>query len=452
MNSVPKTDNAAYDEAIRWVYDRIDYERVRPARISNHFRLERTRQLLELVGRPDQRLPAVHIAGTKGKGSTAAMVHSILHESQLKVGLFTSPHIDRFEERLRVGHDLPTLEEMISLVNDFRKALENAPPELQEDGPTYFEVATLLAWMHFDRCDADLVVLETGLGGRLDCTNVCSPLATIITTIGLDHTHLLGDTLAQIAGEKAGIIKTGVPVLSGVIPREPANVIAEVASQKGCELFVRDQTLKLSTSAGGLFEVDSPWGKVGQLRLSLAGDHQQQNATLAVSAALLVNHLDGAAHGKVTDAAIRSGLSRLAWPLRFETVKESPRIILDAAHNPDSIAAFVQTLKDQPLERPRTLIFASSKDKDADRMLQLLLPEFDELILTEFQTNPRAIPIKDLQQMIPPNSAANVLTAATPSDALARALDIGGTICGTGSIFIAAELRREILGSANGDH
>ena len=209
----------SYDEAVRWIYERIDYERIPPVRASPHFQLDRVRRLLALIDSPQERIPAVHIAGTKGKGSTAAMVDSILRASDIRSGLFTSPHIEAFEERMTVRGRQPAEDEITQLVSSLQRSLRTADGDLRNNPPTYFEVATLLAWMYFDRHDAELVVLETGLGGRLDCTNVCHPIMTIITNISLDHTSILGNTLQKIAFEKAGIIKRDVPLVTGVIPQ-----------------------------------------------------------------------------------------------------------------------------------------------------------------------------------------------------------------------------------------
>lgn len=521
MDKALVTAVTGYDEAVRWIYDRIDYERIRPVRTSDHFRLERVERLLSLIDSPQKRIPAIHIAGTKGKGSTAAMLHSILTESGICNGLFTSPHLHLFEERMRVNQVMPTPEELTLLVTELRQRLEAAGPDVVADGPTYFEVATLLGWMFFDRRGTELVVLETGLGGRLDCTNVCRPLVTIITTIGLDHTHILGNTLPQIAAEKAGIIKPGIPVLTWATQPGVIDVIRQRAVENGCAIVEGDVDLREEAvepderrgsdeqvpdgaAAADEFIVGSyrysqtcqirtPFRTHHDLKLALPGDHQRRNAALAVCAADFVAQSDS----RITEATVARGLAATRWPLRFEIFRDVmttvqpivspsskehsqseptvsavdarsaencrirfPALILDAAHNPDSLAAFLRTLNQIfPRGGRRTLIFAASQDKDAQQMLTQVAPCFDRIILTRFQTNPRAYAPEILLEMLRGvlqrcAEVPEVVVAADPAEALVRAagrtsaMDSStpesGTeiVCGTGSVFLAAELRQ----------
>ncbi len=452
--TLPTTTVTTYEHAVRWIYDRIDYERVRPRRQSNHFRLERVERLLALIDSPQQRIPAIHIAGTKGKGSTAAMVDSILTASGIRSGLFTSPHIHQFEERMRVDGNMPAPDELTSVVRCLKETLLDADADLIQDGVTYFEVATLLAWMFFDRNDVELAVLETGLGGRLDCTTICQPLATIITNIGLDHTHILGDTIEQIAAEKAGIIKLDVPVFSWVRQPDAVRVVTERSAELKCELFrgERDIFERVQEAIPGdvgqqRFVVETPLATHEDLMLPLLGDHQRRNAALAVAVSDFLSQEDH----RITKHSVAEGLASLSWPLRFEVVSTSPFIVLDAAHNPDSIEACLNTLNGQnwPTAR-RTLIFAVSRDKDAQQMLQLVRPHFDTIIVTRFETNPRAYSPQELAELLDhgqsadPADTVTVVTAETPAEALSvarKTVGSNGVICGTGSIFLAAELR-----------
>lgn len=226
------------DDAVQWLYDRIDYERIRPTPALNPFRLERIERLLKRIGSPQERIPAIHIAGTKGKGSTAAMVDSILQASGIRAGLFTSPHIAQFEERMRVSGRMPHPDQLTRLVSKLAEMLHESELETSDRIPTFFEITTLLAWMLFDEEGVEIAVLETGLGGRLDCTNVCRPLVTVITSIGLDHTHILGDTLSLIAAEKAGILKAGVSVVQGQLPEVADIVVTTHAQALGCRQFI----------------------------------------------------------------------------------------------------------------------------------------------------------------------------------------------------------------------
>lgn len=451
MDKALPTSIESYEDAVQWIYDRINYERVRPQKSSNHFRLERVEKLLQLIGSPQARIPAVHIAGTKGKGSTAAILHSILKASGVRSGLYTSPHIELFEERMRVDGDMPTPEELTKLVAQLASLLANADPDLVADGPTYFEVATLLAWMYFDTKKVDIVVLETGLGGRLDCTNVCSSILTIITSIGLDHTYILGDTLEKIAWEKAGILKPGIPLLTWVDQPEVINVIRDRATELDCKVSWRGEELtavvKDSTSINcQTVDVRVTDAVYKNLQLPLLGRHQAGNLALAVAAADFLSRDDE----RITPASIARGVQQTEWPLRFEIFGDRPPIVLDAAHNPDSIAAFIATCRDYFPDRSRTLIFASSRDKDAAAMLRILLADCERIVLTQFQFNPRAIEAADLEatlrrlceEMNVPGPEIHV--AETPTQALQIAEDStpeDGIICCAGSIFIAAEVR-----------
>jgi dihydrofolate synthase/folylpolyglutamate synthase len=457
MNVRASSDSTEYRQALDWLYDRTDYERTRPADKSP-FRLERTQRLLQQLGNPQLKIPAVHIAGTKGKGSTAAMIDSILRQAGIRTGLFTSPHIVQFEERMRVCGSQPTPEQLTTLIQRLRLLLD-APATLPEDRhPTFFEATTLLSWMFFTDEQIDIAVLETGLGGRLDCTNVCRPLVTVITSIGFDHMQILGNTLSLIAGEKAGIIKPQVPVVEGVLPAEASAVVASrsehlQASRVVCGLDFtwaaetphtpgdRSQTIRIRT----------PRNTFTQLQIPLLGKHQAQNASLAVMACEI---LQQNGWPQISSAAITNGLRLTRWPLRFEIFAGSPPVILDAAHNPDSISAVCQLLQEtewQDLDG--TLIFAVAADKDAETMLRRALPQFSHVVLTRFTCNPRSVAPEALlpaarqlcdQLPNPPQLHVTETPEAAFSLATALAAD-SGYVLATGSIFLAAEIRGILL-------
>lgn len=444
------------EQALSWLYDRIDYERVRPGAQSNPFRLERIEHLLTLIGSPHCRIPAIHIAGTKGKGSTAAMVESVLRHSGIRTGLFTSPHIHSFAERLRVNGCIPSSDLLTDLVNRLIQVLEEAPGNQTERRPTFFEAATMLAWMFFDQENVELAVLETGLGGRLDCTNVCRPLLTMITSIGLDHTQILGDTIELIAAEKAGILKAGVPVIQGQLPVDASVVVADRASALQCPRFAAgsDFTSQFTsrkshrrlTELQSCFSVSTPLHGYPGLSIPLIGAHQIHNATLAVMAA---DWLSDHGFPSITEETIRAGLKATRWPLRFEVFPGKPVVVLDAAHNPDSAAAVVSTLQDEVWQRCRrkVLLFASSADKDSSAMLRLLIPCFDHVVLTRYISNPRSIPPEQLLAQatsIEGYSADRFSLAETPETGLLKTRQLAQSddmICVTGSIFLAAEVR-----------
>lgn len=442
----------SYFEAMKWISDRIDYEKIRPRKSSRHFRLERMAALLKIIGSPQDRIPAVHIAGTKGKGTTAAILNSILVASNIKTGLFTSPHLHKFEERMRVDHELPSESLITELVQKLIFALDQNPDPMIEDGPTYFEIATLLAWMLFDREQVDLVVLETGLGGRLDCTNTCNPLLTVITSIGLDHTEVLGDTIQEIAAEKAGIIKPKIPNITAAVQTEAIDVIESVAKANGCESIrlqdayswtidrIRDgncQVFSLTTSV-------SEWKS---LRLPLLGSHQVTNTGLAIAAAELLSDQ----FPQINCQTIRQGVESVSWPIRFEIVAADPVIILDAAHNPDSVEAFVKTYRSCFADQDSIVLFGGSQDKDFAQMLGHLVAEMPTrlLILSRYSNSQRACDPEVLLQLVQPMLRADqqAIVSADAKEALniARAsVRPTETVSALGSIFFSAEIRELI--------
>jgi dihydrofolate synthase/folylpolyglutamate synthase len=442
---------STYEQAVEYLYGRINYERLTPERLSaRDFKLERTERLLQLLGNPQQTMPVVHVAGTKGKGSTAAMVSHILTAAGFRVGLFTSPHISAFEERLTVNRRPPGAEELVALVNAVADAV--ALLERQSITPTFFEITTALAWLYFAAQRVDLAVLEVGLGGRLDSTNVCRPEVTIITNISYDHMHVLGSRLSQIAAEKAGIIKTGVPLVSGVLHPEARPVIEAAAARHSAPLtqLERDvcyryryigleawgQTLR----PAGQVDVETPRQCFTGLSLALTGAHQAANAAIAVAAIeqLSVRGWD------VAREAVYSGLAQVQWPLRFEILHTHPVAVVDAAHNAASIAAVVETLELVFPERRRILVFGASQDKDARAMLEQLFPRFAAVVLTEYQNNPRAMPLERLVEVSRSLGQTSFQTAPNTAAAWQLAGAMAGpddVICATGSFFIAAELR-----------
>ena len=294
MQRTPST--AEYDGAIDFLLSRIDYERMLSTAYGERdLKLERMHELVERLGNPQRAMPIVHVAGTKGKGSTSAMTAAMLSAAGYRTGLYTSPHLARLEERMTVDGGQCSPDEMIALVGRVRPAVAamDAAAGGSEHGPTYFEIVTALALLHFARRQVDVAVLEVGLGGRLDSTNICQPLVSVITSISFDHTRQLGDTLSAIAGEKAGIIKPGAAVVSGVIQDEPRAVVAAAAERHGCRLLELGRDFTFSYHAAGRLDVvgvrpaiDFEYRVAGcalqyrDLELALIGRHQGANAAV----------------------------------------------------------------------------------------------------------------------------------------------------------------------------
>jgi dihydrofolate synthase / folylpolyglutamate synthase len=474
--------SARHDAALRFLLGRIDYERTLSMPCAEEaFKLDRMRELLRRLGNPQERIPTVHVAGTKGKGSTAAMIAAILSAAGYRSGLFTSPHLDRIEERIAVGGEPCTAEELADLVELVRPEVEamsrrtNIPvcqnvPDRQGDrqeclssshdhGPTYFEIVTAMAFCHFVRRRVDAAVLEVGLGGRLDSTNVCTPCVSIITSISFDHTGQLGDTLAAIAAEKAGIIKPGMPVISGVVAEEPREVIRCIARQNGCRLaelgvdfdfdyhpphhleraasparfdYSRELPANSRELTANSRELTAPGnaersqrtyrellapGYLSDVAIGLIGRHQAANAALALAT---VEELRQAGW-TVPEAAVRRGLAEMVWPARVEVVARRPAVVLDAAHNAASIAALVETLDESFSAPRRLLVFATTQDKDLRGMLQQLLGRFDRVIFTRYQENPRGVPPEQLQALAMELSDGVPLLGTSSADPPTRA-------------------------------
>lgn len=444
------TSCETYEQALQFLFSRINYERMHvDAYGAQDLKLDRMKWLLNLIGNPQEQLPAVHVAGTKGKGSTCAMVTSILSAAGLRTGLYISPHISVFEERMTVNGRRPSHEEFVALVQRVRGPVAEMDRLPQRMPPTYFEIATAMAWLYFLDQKASIAVLETGLGGRLDSTNVCRPVATCITNISRDHTHLLGDTLPLIAAEKAGIIKPGVPVVSGVAEPETIEVIERFAAANESPLWLLHREIELTDwrrddDGSQRITVRTPTSEWRDLPVPLRGRHQADNTALALG---LIDRLRLAGH-LIPDDAVHAGLPKVDWPARVEVVGREPTVIIDAAHNFASAKALVATLRADFPQPRKILVFASTRDKDVHGQLRLLLPKFETVILTRYVDNPRALPPEELQSIArsltdrPFHVAADPISAWKLACRLADPVDL---IVVTGSFFLVAELRDVIL-------
>jgi dihydrofolate synthase/folylpolyglutamate synthase len=461
-----------YAASIAYLYGRINYEQV-PA-VRQRLNLSNMRLLLEHLGSPHLRIPVVHVAGTKGKGSTSSMVASILTQAGYRTALYTSPHLACLEERFSVDGICCQRDELAEFTEQIRPAVQAVDREIQSVHPdaalTFFEITTAIAWLHFIRQQAEIAVLEVGMGGRLDSTNLCKPLVTVITSISFDHTKQLGNTLAAIAREKAGIIKHGVPIISGVQQSEAAAVIGEIAHREQAPLFTLGNQFDVKPceppeidhadeplvhSAQNTFDyVERQNGNERQLQhvqVGLWGNHQIRNAGVALAT---IRRLQEAGW-KIPEIAIRTGLANVKCSGRIEVVQRNPTVIIDTAHNVASIQSLIETLNTNFRAASRILIFSASRDKDIAGMLRHVLPQFDEIVFTKFVTNPRAVPVEELiataERLAAENAikeSAKLTAAATPIEALriaqqhAAANDL---ICITGSFFLAAELRPELV-------
>lgn len=327
--------------------------------------LDRIKKLLELIGNPHSNLKYIHIAGSNGKGSTASFIASILMEAGYKVGLYTSPHFVRFNERIRING----IEIDDSYIAAFIHSIEHI---IEHEKPTFFEITTALAFKYFSENNPDYVVLETGLGGRLDATNVINPLASVITSISLEHTNILGETLEKIAFEKAGIIKTGKPVFAGALPHEAMGVIKNHSEKVNAPFFAFNQFTESSESS---VTVSLDKKNINIYKTGLTGTHQLHNSALAVKVLYeLLNISDISIINRgLLNVKMNTGIQG-----RYEIVNERPRVIFDAAHNPEGITSFINEFsKEYHKYNNRILIFGAMKDKDLVAMLNQLKPFFN---------------------------------------------------------------------------
>ena len=396
--------------------------------------LDRTRALLAALGDPHKRLRFVHVAGTNGKGSTAAMLDSCLRCAGYKVGLFTSPYIIRFNERVQVnGAPIPD-GDLVRLVEQVRPAAAMA------DVPTEFELITALGMLYFAQQHCDIVVLEVGLGGALDSTNVIDPPeCAVITALGMDHVKELGPTLADIAAAKAGIVKPGSPVVSYGGAPEADRVIAAAAAAQNAPLTVADFS-KLTLRAAGLDGQTFDYDGLAGLTLPLLAGYQPRNAAVAIEA---LRALRGRGW-QVPDSAIRQGLAQVRWPGRFELLRREPPFLLDGSHNAHGMRATVESLRARFPGEKFVFLVSIMADKDAGEMLRLLLP-LAKAFVTVTAPSPRAIPAAELAARIEAlggraEPADTIPAAVARTDALAA----GGPAAALGTLYFSGEVREAV--------
>lgn len=434
-----------YQETLDYLYHFLDSERNLP-RTPVEYNLPRTGALLAHLGDPQDRFPCIVVAGTKGKGSTAAMLEAVLRRAGYHTGLWSSPHLHTYRERIQVARRLISQQELIELVQQTRPQLDTFGEAFGQI--TTFEAGFVLALRWFAQHNVDIGIIEVGLGGTYDSANMLSPILSVITSISYDHMHILGDTLTKIAGEKAGIMRAGRPAVTGA--QHPEALAALVAAAKHY-----DAALWQALAAPGGVDLAQPASDEtlrynGPLHPALGGAFQRDNAAIAAGAALLLRRSGWA----IDDSAIATGIEEATWPGRMEIVGGAPPIVLDGAHNGDSSRRLIEALREQFGQRPITLVLGTSRDKDLPRMLPELVPHAAAVVLTRSR-HPRALDdLAALKAQIAPllSSAATpvALTDDIP-EALeqARALAApGSVICVTGSLFVVAAAR-EALGLPN---
>ena len=413
-----------YDEAMQYIHA-VQWAGHKPG-------LSRTRTLLAALGDPHRQLKFVHVAGTNGKGSTAAMLAACLQAAGYRVGLYTSPFINRFNERIQVdGEQIPD-RALVQLVEQVKPAAD-----AMADVPTEFEIITALGMLWFAQQRCDIVVLEVGLGGTLDSTNVIDPPeCAVITALGMDHVRELGPTLAEIASAKAGIIKPGSPVVSyGGAPEADA-VIARAAARQNAPLTVVDFA-KLNVRGGDLDGVNFDFDGLENIRLPLIGSYQPKNAAVAITALRVLRQRGW----NIPESAIRQGLEQVSWPGRFELLRHSPAFLLDGSHNAHGMRATVQSLRDRFPGQKFVFLLSIMADKDVDEMLELLLPLAKRFVTVAAHT-PRAMPAQTLAEHIRVRGGT-AEPAPSIEAGVARAVALGGSgpVCALGTLYFSGEVR-----------
>lgn len=458
-----------YQEALAYLYSLSDYERGGPYTRNREDNLAREARLLEALGDPQLSYTSTLLAGTKGKGSTAAFIERVLREAGLRTGLYTQPDLHTFRERMRVNGRLIGEEEVAELVPQVRAAVEEIEQRREFDPFITYELATALALLYFQRQHVEHAVLEVGLGGRLDATNVTQPLVSVIASISYDHTQILGDTLAKIATEKAGIIKPNGMVVTSARPPEALLAIAAVCKRQHAELIrvgaAGSDPAQAEVETGQLpalsyhyqledrtedrqhFTVWTPERVYAGLEIPLAGQHQLENATLALATLDMLRKIGIS----WDERALREGLRKMRWPARIDVVEHHPTIVVDGAHNADSMEKLMQALRDSFAFQRLIVVLSLFRDKDLVGIARAL-QHADIVVLTRM-VSPRAATVEQMQEIFAKHAPhAEIHTADDSRAAMELAVGLAGDndlICATGSLYFAGEVLR--WAAARGD-
>ncbi|HWQ03939.1 MAG TPA: folylpolyglutamate synthase/dihydrofolate synthase family protein [Longilinea sp.] len=432
--------DAAFQQALDYLYSFVDYSLTRNLRnLPEKFNLDRMRVLMQRMGNPHQKYPVIHVAGTKGKGSTAAMIASGLQSAGYRVGFYSSPHLIDFTERIQVNRQQITKESLIEIVEVLKPHVAEIP-EL-----TTFELTTAVGFVYFAQKHVDIAVVEVGLGGRLDATNIVTPLVSVITSISYDHTAVLGKTLTAIAGEKGGIIKPGRPLVIAPQTDEARQVLLDLAKERHAPITQVGKDVLYTAgnhSLNGQSLSVAVKGKSKsrlELAIPLLGLHQIENAATAF-AALLAIRKEGLI---IPDEAIQQGFASVVWMGRFEILQTEPPVVLDSAHNQDSAQRLVETLRTYFPGKRVVLVFGVSEDKDIEGMFTELLPITDLLIATQ-SIHPRALEAGKLVEMAKPYGRP-VIAVLPLEEAIRVALDKAdpdGLVLVAGSLFVVAAAKQ----------
>jgi dihydrofolate synthase/folylpolyglutamate synthase len=428
-----------YNQVLDYLYSFVDYSLKHISELAKaEFNLDRMFAVMEQLGNPQKKYQIIHVAGTKGKGSVSALCASALQASGYGTGLYTSPHLWDYVERIQINGEPISHIELVELVEQVKPAVKKIPKL------TTFEITTALGLLAFAQNNVNAAVIEVGLGGRLDATNIVMPQVSVITSLSYDHMAVLGNTLAKIAGEKAGIIKEGVPVVSAPQVDEALEVIERVAKEKNSPFVLVGEDVKFERISSSLegqnlhissfhFPVSTSADPV-ELTIPLLGDHQVENAAIAYGA-LKTSGIP------ISDEAIQKGFAQVKWPARFEVLRREPPVVIDSAHNRDSARRLRETLDEYFPDIPVILIFCALEDKDISGMLEELKPRLERVVATRAD-HPRAPSVAWMAEQVQ-KAGIPVEPVARVADALEHALKLAGgrkLVLSAGSVAFAGEV------------
>jgi dihydrofolate synthase / folylpolyglutamate synthase len=440
-----------YREALKYLDSFINFEKSDGYNYKTSFKLERMKRFAALLGDPQESVRSIHIAGSKGKGSTASYIHSILGAAGFKTGLYTSPHLVSFRERIRIGCELISEEDLSRILAKIKGTIGS---RMKDEMPTFFEIYTAIAYLYFKEKRIDFAVYEVGLGGRLDATNLVEPLVSAITPLSYEHTDKLGDTLEEIAAEKCGIIKRGSVCVSAPQEEKALKVIEDTCRSKEIRLILIGRDIKFKELASdensNRFSVSGWFGEYKDLKTSLIGSHQIVNAATAIGVIEALKARDVA----VPEEAIRFGIRDARWPGRLEVINRKPFVLLDGAHNRASAKILVNAIKNVFKYKKLILVFGVSKDKDVKGMLEELLPICDSIVLTRSKVLNRALEPANIKEEILSirDSAKEIILEPDTGEALSASLSMASPedlILVTGSLFIVGEVKEHYQKCAN---
>ena len=421
-----------YMSAIQYLY--------RLQRFGIKLGLRNITSLLEALGNPHRNLRCVHVAGTNGKGSTSAMIEAILRNAGYRTGLYTSPHLSDFSERIQICRHPISHRHVAGLVADIRKICERK----SRSTITFFEFTTALAFLYFSQEKADPVIVETGLGGRWDATNVIDPLVSVITTISHDHQQYLGKRLCDIAAEKAGIIKPGKPVVLGMVRKNIRDFFKRICKKSGSTLYALGDEIRVRPGPYPYFRYQGMRWSIDGLRCELVGEHQIRNAGSAIAAAEQLSY----AGYRIHENHVLQGIQTTHWPARFEILLKNPYVIIDGAHNVEACLTLRKTLEREFPSRRRIMVLGMMQDKDIPGMLNVLTEGAYATIVCKPKID-RSADRQLFQKCIAFSSQNRVFWNDTSSEALNRALELASSsdvICVAGSLFLAGEIRDIMIG------